>query len=90
MTRPAHLVDDEGDDDEEVTDVPHLETRDVYLGVEERPTIAKAIIAFVTTLSGTLITALAENGITATEWVTIATSSLVAALAVYSVTNKRA
>jgi hypothetical protein len=55
----------------------------------ERPTIAKAIIAFVTTLSGTLITALADNGITATEWVVIGSTSIVSALGVYAVTNKR-
>lgn len=55
----------------------------------EKPTLAKAIVAGVTALSGALITALADNGITATEWVTVVVATVVAAASVYAVTNKR-
>ena len=56
--------------------------------VEEKPTVAKAVIAGVTTLSGTLIVALADNGITATEWVTIAAATVVAVAGVWATSNK--
>lgn len=58
------------------------------LVVEEKPTIAKAVIAGVTTLSGTLIVALADNGITATEWVTVAAATIVAVAGVWATSNK--
>lgn len=54
----------------------------------EKPSIAKAVIAGVTALTGTLITALADNGITATEWVLVASTTVLAVAAVWATTNK--
>lgn len=56
--------------------------------VEEKPTIAKAVIAGVTALAGSLVTALADNGITATEWVIVAATTALAVAAVWATSNK--
>lgn len=56
--------------------------------VEEKPTIAKAVMAGVTALAGSLVTALADNGVTATEWVTVAATTIVAVAAVWATSNK--
>jgi positive regulator of sigma E activity len=56
--------------------------------VEEKPTVAKAVIAGVTALGGLLVTALVD-GITATEYVTIVVGTIVAAASVWAVSNKR-
>lgn len=58
------------------------------LAALDRPTIAKAVVAGVTALAGTLMTALADAGITATEWVTIISSTLLAVAAVWATSNK--
>ncbi len=58
------------------------------LETEEKPTIAKAVIAGVTALAGSLLTALVDNGITATEWVTVTATTIVAVAAVWATTNK--
>ena len=50
------------------------------------PLIAKAIAAGVTAFGGALATAL-PDGVTATEWVTIAIATAVAASAVWAVPN---
>jgi len=51
------------------------------------PTIAKAIAAGVTAFSGALATAL-PDGVTASEWVTIAVATVLATMAVYQVPNR--
>jgi len=56
---------------------------------DDKPTIAKAVIAGVTTLSGTLMTALADNGVTSIELVAIVSGTIVAVASVWAVTNKR-
>jgi hypothetical protein len=53
----------------------------------EKPTPAKAIMAGVTALAATLTVALSDNGITATEWVTIAAGTILAIAGVYAVSN---
>ncbi len=58
------------------------------LVVEEKPTLAKAIIAGVTTFAAGYATATADGSITSTEWVTLAAGTVVAALAVWATTNK--
>lgn len=74
----------------DATDAPRtVEYTETLTVTDERPTVAKAIIAGVTALSGTLTTALADAGITATEWVAIVAGTIIAAAAVYAVTNKR-
>jgi hypothetical protein len=55
---------------------------------EEKPTIAKAVVAGVTALAGSLVTALSDNGVTATEWVTIAATTILAVAAVWATSNK--
>lgn len=54
----------------------------------EKPTVAKAVVAGVTTLAALLITALADNGITATEWVTIGAGTVLAVAGVWATSNK--
>ncbi len=56
--------------------------------VEEKPTVAKAVIAGVTALAGSLVTALADNGVTATEWVVVAATTVLAVAAVWATSNK--
>jgi hypothetical protein len=54
----------------------------------EKPTVAKAVIAGVTTLAAGLVTALADNGITATEWVTVAAGTVLAVASVWATSNR--
>lgn len=54
----------------------------------EKPTIAKAVAAGVTALAALLITALADNGITATEWVTVVAGTIIAVSGVWATSNK--
>lgn len=68
---------------------PHIEYSETLTVEHEKPTIAKAVIAGVTALGATITTALAEGGVTATEWVTIVVGTVVAAASVWAVTNKR-
>jgi hypothetical protein len=58
------------------------------LMVAKKPTPAKAVIAGVTALSSGLIIALADSGVTATEWVTIVAGTILAVAAVYAVSNE--
>lgn len=72
------------------TDAPHtVEYTETLTVTDERPTIAKAVIAGVTTLSGTLMTALADYGVTSIEWVAIVAATIIAVASVWAVTNKR-
>lgn len=57
--------------------------------VEEKPTVAKAVIAGVTALGGLLVTALVDGSITAIEYVTIVVGTIVATASVWAVSNKR-
>lgn len=54
----------------------------------EKPTVAKAVMAGVTALAGALLTALADNGITATEWVFVGSTTVIAVAAVWATTNR--
>ena len=56
---------------------------------DEKPTVAKAVIAGVTALGAALTTALADAGVTAIEWVTVVVGTVVAVASVWAVTNKR-
>lgn len=74
----------------EVSQTPIPESSFTTLTVEEKPTIAKAVAAGVTSLAALLITALADNGITATEWVTIGAGTVLAIAGVWMTSNKPA
>lgn len=52
--------------------------------------VAKAIIAAVTTLSGTVVTAAIDQTITPVEYVLIATATVAAYFGVWATTNKPA
>ena len=67
---------------------PIRDTQDDLPLLAEKPTPAKAITAGVMALAGLLITALADAGITATEWVTIVSGTILAVAGVYVVSNK--
>lgn len=67
----------------------NVEYSETLTVTDEKPTIAKAVVAGATALSGTLLTAMADAGITATEWVTVAATTVVAVAGVWAVTNKR-
>lgn len=71
------------------TDLNEPEPAVLAVTVEEKPTVAKAVIAGVTALSGALLTAMADAGITATEWVSIVVTTVLAVAGVWAVTNKR-
>ena len=53
-------------------------------------TAAKAIVALVTAGGGALVTALADGGVTATEWVIVAMTAVTACGAVWATTNEPA
>jgi hypothetical protein len=50
-------------------------------------TAAKAVVAFVTAGGGALLTAMADGGVTATEWVVVVMAAVGAAGAVWATTN---
>ena len=51
-------------------------------------TAAKAVVAFITAGGGALVTAMADGGVTGTEWVIIAMTAVTAAGAVWATTNQ--
>lgn len=65
-----------------------MDTRETELLESEKPTVAKAVVAGVTAIAALLITALADNGITATEWVTVAAGTILAVAGVWATSNK--
>ena len=52
------------------------------------PTVAKAIAAAATAFGAAFAVAVAQDGITSSEWVTIAIATVIAAAAVWAVPNK--
>lgn len=57
--------------------------------ISKIPFVAKAIAAFLTAGAGALTTALVDNAVTPSEWVTVAVTAIVAGLSVYGVTNRQ-
>lgn len=52
------------------------------------PTIAKSIVAGATALGSTFAVAIAENGVSSSEWVTIVVAVIIAMFAVWRIPNK--
>lgn len=57
--------------------------------VEEKPTVAKAVIAGATALAGQLTTALVDGSITANEIISGVSFVIIAVASVWAISNKR-
>lgn len=57
--------------------------------ISQIPFVAKAIAAFLTAGAGALTTALIDNTVTTSEWVTVAVTAIIAGLSVYGVRNRQ-
>lgn len=58
--------------------------------MEEKPTVAKAVVAGVTALAAALATALSDNSLTSMELVSVVAGTIVAIASVWAVSNKPA